>query len=58
MKSFGKQVSEGNYPLSGRYNRTKDLVAISSDAVVHSAQNLNNMLKDVGMQKENATRVT
>jgi len=57
-KSLGKQISEGNYPLSGRYNRTKDLVAISSDAVVHSAQNLQNMFKDTGMQKPNETRKT
>ena len=56
VKSLGKQISEGNYPLSGRYNRTKDLVAISSDAVVNSAQNLNNMLKDTGMQNKTETR--
>jgi hypothetical protein len=58
VQSLAQQVSEGNYPLSGRYNRTKDLVAISSDAMVNSAENLKQLFNSTGMDKPQESRKT
>jgi hypothetical protein len=58
VQSFAQQVGEGKYPLSGRYNRTKDLVAISSDAMVNSAENLNRLWRTSGTDRIPETRST
>jgi len=51
IQSFGQQVVDGNYPLSGRYNRTKDIVAVTSDAMVNSARNLQQVWNATGMDE-------
>jgi len=58
VQSLAQQVSEGNYPLSGRWNRTKDIVAMSSDAMVNSAENLNRLFRTSGMDNPSPSRDT
>jgi len=55
-QSLAQQISEGKYPGSGRYNRTKDLVAVSSDAMVNSAQNLNQLWSSTGMDSPSSSK--